>query len=304
MNDTEQRVRAPANENAWYCLATLYGEVTENADPSLSSKNRFAWNRWMAGELKEERRDELVGLGFERAELIPLAGSELREFLACYKNRTSLPLPEFEGTLDFSNSYFDCPLIFSKFVFPGILKFNNCFFEKFVHLFGCYVPGLDISNSVFEDIFLCDGANISGGIVLFMGADFKKWCSTERLKSVKIGNFNSLKCRDGFRLDSSVFDLDGVVTFDRGLFDGPASFKNVSFPVSSFSNAVFSNNVSFCGSVFNESVSFNQAEFMAESDFNTCNFRSSATFRLSKFEKSVPTIFNTKFCELVEFLGY
>ena len=42
---------------------------------------------------------------------------------------------------------------------------------------------------------------------------------------------------------------------------------------------------------------------MAESDFNTCNFRSSATFRLSKFEKSVPTIFNTKFCELVEFLG-
>src|SRR5271165_1588483 len=198
MNADEQPPRKPANENSWYCLATLYGECTEGCDQNLHTRNRAAWNRWMAGELEDDKREELATLGFERSELIPLAGSELREFLAYFKSRTSLPLPEFKGIIDFSGVYFDHPLFFSQFVFPGFVKLNACQFDKFVHLHGCYMVGLDLTDAVFEEIFLCDAAIIRG-TVSFMGAKFKKWCSAERLKFVSLANFSSIKCHDGFR---------------------------------------------------------------------------------------------------------
>jgi len=54
----EKSVLRPAEENPYYCLATLYGE-----DRANSGLNRFAWNRWMADGLNEERRAELLKQG-------------------------------------------------------------------------------------------------------------------------------------------------------------------------------------------------------------------------------------------------
>ena len=54
-----------ANDNPWYCLATLYGEQAEESslrayDKDLAAKNRMAWNRWMAAASNEARIHRLL----------------------------------------------------------------------------------------------------------------------------------------------------------------------------------------------------------------------------------------------------
>ena len=56
MSDAEKPALEPANDNPWYCLATLYGEQPEGRlDEGLADKNRKAWNRWIATALSDEK---------------------------------------------------------------------------------------------------------------------------------------------------------------------------------------------------------------------------------------------------------
>ncbi len=76
MSEEEKAPLKPANENPWYCLATVYGEQEEKGDENLAKQNRVAWNRWMAVALSQEQRAELLKRGFDELELSPLKAEE------------------------------------------------------------------------------------------------------------------------------------------------------------------------------------------------------------------------------------
>jgi hypothetical protein len=89
MTDDAKPQLQPANENHWYCLATVYGEQAERdnrhlLDENLAKKNRVAWNRWMAAALSDKQRAELVKKGFDASELAPLSEEEQTEFLQTF----------------------------------------------------------------------------------------------------------------------------------------------------------------------------------------------------------------------------
>ncbi len=65
MSDAEKPKLRQANDNPWYCLATLHGEQAKGARvwEDLAAKNRLAWNRWIAGALTDKQRADLVGKG-------------------------------------------------------------------------------------------------------------------------------------------------------------------------------------------------------------------------------------------------
>jgi hypothetical protein len=73
MTDDAKPQLQPANENPWYCLATVYGEQDKTTsqpmarfDEALDKKNRVAWNRWIAFALWDEQRARIDPEGFRR----------------------------------------------------------------------------------------------------------------------------------------------------------------------------------------------------------------------------------------------
>jgi hypothetical protein len=60
MTDTENGRRRLANDNPWYCLATLHGEQPFGQwDKELAEKNCLTWNRWF-GDITEGQRIEIA----------------------------------------------------------------------------------------------------------------------------------------------------------------------------------------------------------------------------------------------------
>jgi Pentapeptide repeats (9 copies) len=123
-----------ANDNPWYCLATLYGEPAFERHTELDYKNRIAWNRWIAGALSDEERTGLVKDGFPVSELAPLSPEEKSAFNSAFAVRTGhvneLP-PEPADDADFSHTHFDRLVCFSSFLFARRLDFSSVTFSDF-----------------------------------------------------------------------------------------------------------------------------------------------------------------------------
>ena len=89
MSDAEKPELRRANDNPWYCLATLVtghdrqpttqdliqiNRIVSMTDGDLSDKNCVAWNRWMAAALSQEQRTYLVSRGFSARRTPPAHG--------------------------------------------------------------------------------------------------------------------------------------------------------------------------------------------------------------------------------------
>src|SRR3954464_9871741 len=95
-NGTCKKPRLKPTENPWYLLATLYGQPTRD-DTKLETRNRVAWNRYMASKLSEESRATLIAQGRHPAEeLMPLSEQDLRAIETIFTARNS---PEVINTL-------------------------------------------------------------------------------------------------------------------------------------------------------------------------------------------------------------
>ena len=90
MLDTAESQSVPANQNPWYCLATVHGEYDGTLNQNIANRNRETWNRWIAAALSDEQRSELIAKGFSSSELRPLSDIEKSEFLQSFAKRTSL----------------------------------------------------------------------------------------------------------------------------------------------------------------------------------------------------------------------
>jgi hypothetical protein len=58
--DTEKTELKSANDNPWYCLATVHGEQPiGQLDQEIAEKNRAFWERWINAGMDAEQRKEL-----------------------------------------------------------------------------------------------------------------------------------------------------------------------------------------------------------------------------------------------------
>ena len=111
-----------ANENPWYCLATLHGEQRgTEIDHDLAARNRVAWNRWMAAgrlgpRLGDEQRADLLRRNLPKADLTELTPHQQREFYELFAARTGcarILVPNPDDIVDFRHTQFDVPLAFA-----------------------------------------------------------------------------------------------------------------------------------------------------------------------------------------------
>jgi hypothetical protein len=116
MSEAEQPELRPAADNAWYCLATLYGEQPVNGrDVGIAAKNRVAWNRWMAAALSDEQRTDFIKNGFPESELVPFTSAEKDEFFSAFASRIGhkkLSPPSATESVDFACTRFDRVVFF------------------------------------------------------------------------------------------------------------------------------------------------------------------------------------------------
>ena len=155
MSDADKPALRPANENPWYCLATLYGQLPKESewismaplegwppeemfrDPDVEeivNKNRTAWNRWMASTMTDEERASLVKDGIPPHEVAPLSPEEESAFHQAFVARTGgdgiWRLEALDETIDFGFTHFDRPVTFAGFVFTNhIARFQSATFS-------------------------------------------------------------------------------------------------------------------------------------------------------------------------------
>lgn len=198
-----------AQKNPWYVLATIYGEQQEvEIDEALANQNQRIWNGWLCGGLGSSKRSEISKLlGVGEGNLHKLTETQVFEALEEFRNRIgddAAELPNPNTKIDFSDSYFEKPVVFENHAF---------------------VKGADFSGSIFFNHLNCRSAVFNDAAV-FKGTIFKSssFYYANFLEEVEFSN--SKHC--------------GYATFFRATFSGGAMFRDVTFyEDSTFANAVF-----------------------------------------------------------------
>ena len=145
----EKPALKPANENPWYCLATLYGEQPQNGfDAELASKNRDGWNNWVVAiapdgnRLKDKNDHILINQQLQMNQIIKKFESRTNGRMMPDTLRTEI--------ISLSNLNFDNAVNFERFVFPLPVTFNNSIFQAdttflFAHL---------LKDAIFRIVYL------------------------------------------------------------------------------------------------------------------------------------------------------
>src|ERR1700743_3580661 len=189
MSDTDKPELRRANDNPWYCLATMHGEQPiDEWDDDLADKNRLAWNRWIATALPDPERLKLPKSGFPESDLTPLAPEEKLDFCRAFAVRTrgeTRTPPELAAFCDLSSTDFDRLVDFRGFLFAAHMDFSWSNFRV----------GLDCSAATFQHSTDFGMATIkSAG---FESATFYKHCSFIETK-IGGGYFESAKFKDAY----------------------------------------------------------------------------------------------------------
>jgi len=289
MSDAEKPELRRANDNPWYCLATLHGEqpAQEDWDKDLAAKNRMAWNRWMAGVLSDEQRADLVKKGFSEAELVPLTPAEESAFCSAFASRMGgekeLP-PNPTEFVDFTFTHFDCVVIFRGFLYVGNADFSSAKFSLYADFRSAKFSGE--AHFLSAQFF----GNASFGSAKFSLANFSlaKFSGNAHFRSAEfsVANFNSAT----FSVANFISAKFSVADFFSAKFCGNANFGSTMFSVANFNSATFAvadfDSAKFFGNAKFSSATFTEANFssgkFSEADFNSAKF-SVANFSSAKF---------------------
>jgi uncharacterized protein YjbI with pentapeptide repeats len=298
MSEKEKPKLKPSNENAWYCLATVYGEQEGKGDENLAKQNRMAWNRWMAVALSQEQRAELLKKGVDELELTPLKAEERVAFLKAFATRTIGALPDPSETVDFRGVHFERPAPFGGFIFPTDALFDGAAFDQFAG----FLKTVFLRNAIFHKTVFSDMAYFHGtafaDMVSFLEATFS---SHFFFKDATVSGLVFFTKATGFgRADFSGTSFSRLALFSQTIFHTVADFKNVKFlDDASFDQATFANNVFFGNSIFAGAADFSGAEFAGIADFISCEFKSHTSFVGAKFKACVPAFFDTRLPEAI-----
>lgn len=277
-----------ANDNPWYCLATLYGEQPARGanewkwDEDLAAKKRMAWNRWIAGALSNEQRADLVGEGFPEPELVPLTPTEKSAFCSAFASRTGREkeaLPDAAGIVDFAHIHFDVALVFNGFLCAGDADFRSATFSGYA----------DFHSATFS------------GYASFHSATFSEGVSFDSATFSRHAHFGSVM-------------FSRLAHFRSATFSGDANFGSATFRYADFGSATFSEGVSFGSATFLVYASFGSATFSGDADFGSATFSKSTNFingefnagtifAAAWFETGVPDFRGAKMYEATEWHG-
>lgn len=266
MNAAEKPELKPANDNPWYWLATLYGEMSgySGQDKDIAQKNRIAWNRWFAKALSAEQRDKLLKNGFSPEELVPWTPTEEAELAIAFttrSGRTDQSLPDPTDTtrkIDFSHTIFDRRVRLIGFVFPYYANFDSAKFSGTA----------DFRSATF-----------------FGHADFSaaKFCGH--------ADFNSATFSEYVFFESARFSGDAY--FSSARFSGGAHFVWVTF-----SGDAYFNSATFSGYAY-----FQSATFSSRTIFMNSEFTANTIFAHAHFNSQVPDFRGAKLHEATEWHG-
>lgn len=250
----------PANENPWYCLATLHGEQPPGSfDQRLAQNNLQAWRRWFAGLIPE---------------------NELRSLFFARTRKSDLP-PQRTEKIDFTFTLFDRPVSFQGFAFQSEIDFSSSNFccdanfgeAQFFH-YSDFQSVKFLGNANFDRTQF-NGSKIDLGYTEFSG---KAYFRSARLVN---SNFTAAKFRGDGYFEHATFDnkanfirviFSGLAIFDDAVFNAYADFAQATFGWTSFSSVKFSKEVSFRDTSFPDLIYFINAEFGGKTNFVRARF--------------------------------
>lgn len=212
-NDGEEL--RPANQNPWYVLMTLAGEVGDQPDQELLAANRLYWDAWTSGETLDGVpslfKSRLPGVE------IPKHSHEIQ--------MTRLYLPKglhLDGfvlrnvAMSIQHSHIGGDSSFQNCQFGQTFFARGCTFEHFATFVGTAFHG----SARFRDCDFHSGAD-------FSGCQFKGTANFYAARFSKDANFARAKFQGEARFAKAEFE--GAANFSDGPFDGATSFKNAKF---------------------------------------------------------------------------
>jgi uncharacterized protein YjbI with pentapeptide repeats len=300
MGDASNQESDPvkADENAWYLLATLFGEQT---------KNRHAWNRYFVANLCEETRLRLIEEKRQtEEELTPFSPVELKDVEIALAERcrhlVRKPiLPKCDSGIHFDGVQFDKPVNFAGYLFTdcsfkdatfspeadaifrnatfcGWISFENATFNGQANFIDASFPRETIAfttDTNFAGAKFCGDANFMGaffsGTAWFKGAAFSR---------------GAIFCWVNF--------AQGAF-FGRAMFSGWADFERTTFAGKvDFAAAIFAHDVNFAGAAFSYGAEFVSATFGKSSSFVNVELKGETSFEGAMFKTEPPKFFGAK----------
>jgi Pentapeptide repeats (9 copies) len=286
MSETEKPAPRLANDNVWYCLATLHGEQPiDGLDEELAGKNQRAWQRWNDGVLNSTERTEFL------------------KAFAARTRRPELP-PEPTKKFDFSHVHFVRPVIFEDFRFPLPTDFSSATFVGKVKFSRAqFNSKTDFTLAAFSGEANFSRVQFNAGVDL-LSATFSKDVDFQNANFVDPGfrsvtffgraDFGAANFSGTFRItDFSLATFSDIANFGSAVFSNEADFQS----------ATFAEMAIFRSATFHGDADFSEATFNSVIYFNNATFGSDTIFANARFETQVPDFRGATMHEATEWHG-
>jgi uncharacterized protein YjbI with pentapeptide repeats len=250
----------PANENPWYCLATLYGEQPpDRFDQSLARNNQQAWQRWVGGLMPENELRNLFFARTKQSELPPQRTETIDLTFTLFDRPVSFQSFNFQSKVDFSRSKFCCDANFSDTQFYHYSDFQSVRFVRDANFDRTYFHGsiADLGYTEFTGKAHFRNAHLTNAN--FTAATFRSDAHFERATFNDKANFIRV-----------VFS--GFAVFDAAVFNGLADFDQATLEWTSFRAVTFVGGVQFRDATFPDLIYFINAKFGGETNFVRARF--------------------------------
>jgi len=273
MSDADKLGLRPANDNPWYCLATLHGEQPiDRLDQELAEKNQLAWQQWLNISSNEGLRQSFASELFNRRT----------------KGRTSLMLPEAHAIADFSHTRFDHRVAFTGFWFSMPADFSSATFSGEANFVGTvFNSKTDFTSTTFSGETNFSQAKFDAGV------DFESAAFSERVdfesasvvnpnfRSATFARFANLRQArfSGDRADFFAVMFSGAADFARTMFSTGADFGSATFSERANFNTAKFNIANFNATTFSNRIQFINAEFTGSTIFGYARFALAPDFR-------------------------
>jgi uncharacterized protein YjbI with pentapeptide repeats len=277
--DEKPRLK-PANENPWYCLATLYGEHSgEETDQVLLKKNRDGWSQWRDGQEIEAafaNRTRTTKLTLpERTQRVDFTLTHFEKpfiFEGYHSNQyVDFSSAKFSNRVDFTTAVFGKTVSFSSTVFSESAKFERTTFLEVDFSCATFLKHVDFSSAVFSRSTEFVSATFS--TTNFNSAEFHSFL-----------DFSSAKFKENADFRSAIFH--GIANFSTTFFN--ADFSLATFKDAHFTSATFESNAYFRTTTFSNDTDFRLATFSETADFVNATFESNTSFADATFKSQVP----------------
>ncbi|KYK50423.1 hypothetical protein A1D31_20155 [Bradyrhizobium liaoningense] len=283
MDGTRVRELKSANDNPWYCLATLRGEQPVGRfDRDLAEKNRLAFQQWF-GDVPEGQRSQLA-----------------KDFANRVGNRSMMP-PERSAQPDFSHTHFDRPLVLVSFVFYRSPTFSSSSFHAHVDFSEAQFHGpTDFSSATFS-------ADVTFRSAMFaVSVDFSAVSFSGKINcqnaNITCPKFDGATFSDSAQFHSAT--IHGPASFLAAKFLRAANFGSVNFTgVANFGAVSFFEHAGFRKSKFSDIADFSGATFSNSVHFINGNFDGDTIFRNVSFTGQAPDFRGATMHEATEWPG-